>query len=322
MKRTGNIYHKIYDMNNLILADKKARKGKRYQKGIMDFDKDVKNNLVKLHFLFRNREYKTSKYFNFQIKEDKIRDISRLPYFPDRIGQHAIANIIEPILTTTFTSDTYSAIKGRGLHKASYAVRSTLNKNKFLKYCLKLDIKKFYPSISNKILKQLIRKKIKDIDVLKLLDEIIDSSKGLPLGNYLSQTLANFYLTYFDHYLKQNCLVKHYFRYCDDLVILSDNKDFLHEILLKIREYLKLNLELEIKSNYQIFPIESRGIDFCGYVVRRNYVKLRKRIKKRCAKKIFKNRNEKSMNSYAGWIKHCNGKHLKKKLWNGNYSQN
>lgn len=314
MKRKGDIFYKIYDMNNLRLADKKASRGKSYQKSVIEYRKNKEINLLKLHFLFRNKEYKTSDYFHFQIMEDKIRDISKLPYFPDRIAQHAIANIVEPILSATFTSYTYGAIKKRGIHKASYALRNALKKDKYIEYCLKIDVKKFYPSINNEILKKLLRKKIKDKNVLNLLDEIIDSNIGLPLGNYLSQPLANFYLTYFDHFLKEECKVKYVFRYCDDICILSDNKPYLHNLLIIIRKYLSENLKLEVKGNHQVFPIEIRPIDFVGYPISRNHAKLRKRIKKNFARKLKRGCDYPTICSYKGWLKHCNGKNLEKKL--------
>lgn len=145
----------------------------------------------------------------------------------------------------------------------------------------------------------------------------LESKIGLPLGNYLSQCLANFYLTYFDHWLKEKLRVKYMFRYCDDICILSDNKPYLHDLLIKIKNYLWINLNLEVKSNYQVFPI-SRGIDFVGYVVKVNngkvYVQLRKRIKKRFAKMMKRNKNYKSITSYLGWIKYCDGNHLENKL--------
>ncbi len=178
MKRKGNIYYKIYDLDNLRLADKKASRGKSTQKGVIEHRKCQEENILKIHFMLRNKEFKTSPYIQFQIMEDKLRDISQLPYFPDRIVQHAVANIVEPIISSTFTADTYSAIKGKGIHKASFAIRKTLKEHPELKYCLKLDIRKFYPSIDPTILKQLIRRKIKDQNVLDLLSEIIDSGGG------------------------------------------------------------------------------------------------------------------------------------------------
>ena len=148
---------------------------------------------------------------------------------------------------------------------------------------------------------------------MNILDEIVDSIDGLPIGNYLSQYLANYYLAYFDHWLKENKNVKYYFRYCDDMVILSSNKEELHDLLEKIRNYLDEKLNLEIKDNYQIFPIKSRGIDFVGYVFYHTHTKLRKTIKQKFIKMLNCNKNEKSIASYYGWLKHCDSKNLMKK---------
>ncbi len=199
MKRFGNLYEKIYSVDNLLLADKKARKGKSSRKEIIEFDKKKYKNISDLHIILKENRYKTSKYELFTLYDPKQREISKLPYYPDRILHHAILNIIEPMFVSTFTSNTYNCIKGRGIHKAFYKLKEDLKDVENTKYCLKLDIQKFYPSINNNILKQLLRKKFKDNKLLNLLDEIIDSTVGVPLGNYTSQFLANFYLTYFDH---------------------------------------------------------------------------------------------------------------------------
>ena len=181
-------------------------------------------------------------------------------------------------------------------------------------YCLKLDIVKFYPNVNHEILKQLLRKKIKDQDLLWLLDEIIESSEGLPIGNYLSQYFANFYLTYFDHWIKEDLKIKYYFRYADDIIILSKSKSHLHEVRALIKQYLNDNLKLQIKDNYQVFPVQARGIDFVGYVFYHTHVLLRKSIKKRFAKAVSKNASQQTIAAYNGWTKHCNSKNLIKKL--------
>lgn len=111
---------------------------------------------------------------------------------------------MEPIWVSVFTADTYSCIKERGIHSLAKKLRDNLDKDpEGTKYCLKLDIRKFYPSLNHDILKGIIRKKIKDEDLLWLLDEIIDSADGVPIGNYLSQFFANLYLAYFDHWVKE-----------------------------------------------------------------------------------------------------------------------
>ena len=316
MKRLNNLYEKIYSIENLQLADAKARKGKLNQYGVKAHDKNSDANILSLHKMLTHKTYKTSDYTMFLIHDPKEREVYRLPYFPDRITHHAIMNILEPIFVSTFTNDTYSCIKGKGIHAAARSVCKALLDISGTEYCLKLDVKKFYPSIDHAILKNLIRRKIKDPDLLWLLDGIIDSAKGLPIGNYLSQYFANFYLTYFDHWIKEVKGVKYYFRYADDLVILSDNKPYLHQLLSDIKEYLDKELKLIVKGNYQIFPVEARSIDFVGYRFYHTHTMLRKSIKKSFCRMLKKRKSEASIASYKGWAKHCNSKHLLKKILN------
>lgn len=313
MKRIGNIYQHIVSMDNLRLAEKYARKGKRKQSGVIHFRRNAESNLRELHKILVNQTYTTSQYHVFKIHEPKEREIYRLPYFPDRITHHAIMNILEPIFVATFTADTYSCIKGKGIHAASYSLRNALRRDpNETKYCLKLDIRKFYPSIDHAILKKLLRGKLKDKELLCLLDEIIDSAPGLPIGNYLSQYLANFYLTYFDHYLKEELKVKYYFRYCDDLVFLASEKIYLHRLLELVQAYLSRELHLEIKPNYRVFPTWC-GIDFVGYVHYPTHTLLRKSIKENMARAVSQGA-EKSVASYYGWAKHCNSINLLNKF--------
>lgn len=314
MKRIGNLYQKICSIENLQLAHAAARKGKGNQPGVIEFEKNKDAYLLALHEMLVNRTYKTSPYTTFKIYEPKERLISRLPYYPDRITHHAIMAELEPIFVSTFTADTYSCIKGKGIHGAANAVKLALKDKEHTQYCLKLDIKKFYPNIDHDILKALLRRKFKDSDLLWLLDEIIDSSPGIPIGNYLSQYFANFYLTGFDHWLKEVKGVKHYFRYADDLVILHSDKNYLHGLLAEIRAYFHDLLKLEIKGNYQVFPVASRGIDFVGYVFYHTHILLRKSIKQRFARMMAKYPNRASLASYRGWSNPCNSYNLLTKL--------
>ena len=314
MKRINNLYEKIYDIENLKLADAIARKGKLLQPGVIEHDKNRETNILLLQGMLKNKTYKTSAYKIFRIYEPKERIISCLPYFPDRIAHHAIMNILKPYFIKTFTSDTYSCIEGRGIKAAADGVKKALRNVTETKYCLKLDIRKFYPSIDHEILKQLLRRKFKDQDLLWLLDEIVDSTAGIPIGNYLSQYFANFFLSYLDHWIKEKKGVRYYFRYADDIVILSGNKSCLHQLLAEIRLYLSLNLNLIVKDNDQIFPVADRGIDFVGYVFYHTHTRLRKGIKKNFARMLAANKNPQSVASYMGWAKHCDSKHLIKKL--------
>lgn len=308
-------------MDNLFLADKNARKGKLKSYGVIRHSKDQESNLKDLQSSLMNKTFKTSHYHVFKINHNgKEREIYRLPYFPDRIVHHAIMNVVKDLWVSVFTTDTYSCIEGRGIHLAAEKVKAALKNVDETTYCLKLDIRKYYPSIDHDVLKSIIRKKIKDSDLLWLIDEIIDSAPGIPIGNYLSQYYANLYLTYFDHFVKEELKVKYYFRYADDMVILSDSKVELHQLFGEIKQYLNDNLKLTIKHNYQIFPVDARGIDFLGYVFFHTHVLLRKSIKQRFARSIKKKgiENNLSIPAYWGWSKHCNSKHLLNKLLNEN----
>ena len=322
MKRIGKLYDKVCSIDNLNAADLIARKGKKGQYGITLHDRNRENNIKLLRQMLLNKTYQTSPYTTFKVYEPKEREVSRLPYFPDRITHHAIMNVLEPIFLSVFTADTYSCLKGRGIHGAAKAVRKALKDIEGTKYALKLDIKKFYPSVNHAILKRLLRNKIKDQDLLWLLDEIIDSAPGLPIGNYLSQYLANFYLTGFDHWIKEFKKVKYYFRYCDDMVVLSWSKPYLHKLFGEIAEYLQRNLELQVKGNHQVFPVEARSLDFVGYKFYHTHTLLRKSIKQNFARKIIKGQNLASFASYWGWAKHCDSKNLIKKLIHHEYQCN
>jgi retron-type reverse transcriptase len=328
MKRIGNLYEQVISLENLHLADERARKGKLRSYGVQIHDKNREANLLKLHNDLKNQIFKTSKYYVFKIYEPKEREIFRLPYFPDRITHHAIMNILEPIWVSILTKDTYSCIKKRGIHAAAKTIKRVLKQDEGgTKYCLKIDVRKFYPSIDHDILKQIIRRRIKDKRLLWLLDEIIDSvSSGVPIGNYLSQYFANIYLAYFDHWLKEEKRVKYYWRYADDIVILAPNKEELHELLHDIREYFREKLNLQVKRNYQVFPVDSRGIDFLGYVFYHTHTHLRKSIKQRLFRRVAKLRKRKTeitkaqykqqICSWWGWCKYCDSINLMSKIKN------
>ena len=313
MKRFGKLFDHICSLDNLELADQKARKGKGNRYGICKHDENHMGNLIHLREQLLSKSFKTSAYSVFKVYEPKEREVFRLPYYPDRILHHAIMNFLEPVFTNCFTSDTYSCIKGRGIHSAVTAVRSALRSSKETAFCLKLDITKFYPSVDHEILKKLLRRKFKDPDLHWLLSEIIDSAPGLPIGNYLSQYFANFYLTYFDHWLKEVVGVKHYFRYADDLVILAPTKPELHQLRVLITNYLQSQLRLTVKGNYRVFPV-SEGIDFLGYVFFHSHTRLRSSIKKRFAKAVNRNCSAGTLASYRGWAIHCDSINLMKKL--------
>ena len=325
MKRYNDIFPKIVDMENLREAFKNAKKSKSHYHEVKMVAKDPDFYLSKIQEMLINGTYKTSKYETF-IKNDKgkEREIYKLPFYPDRIIHWAIMLQIEPIFMKTFTTFTNASLKDRGIHRTLDQLDKMLLDKEGTKYCLKIDVEKFFPNINHDILKELLRKKFKDKLLLNLLDEIIDSidgEKGAPIGNYLSQYFANFYLAYFDHWLKETKKCKYVLRYMDDIVILHSDKNFLHQLRKDISVYLDKNLKLKLKDNWQVYPVDSRGIDFVGYKTFRKYKLLRKSTYKRMKTKCIKLEKKSllsfsdfcSVNSYLGLIKWCNGHNLSKK---------
>ena len=323
MKKLDGLFDKICTIENIELADQRARKGKTNTYGVKRHDKnrDEENRLLLQQL--KTLTYKTSEYTTFKIYEPKERIIYRLPYYPDRIVHHAIMNVLEGVWKKIFIRNTYSSIKNRGIHACVKDMKKALKEfPEETQYCLKLDIRKFYPSVNHEILKEILRKKIKDKKLLVLLDEIIDSAEGVPIGNYLSQFFANLYLSYLDHYMKEVLKCKHYFRYADDIVILHSNKSFLHNAFREIQIYCTNKLKLQIKPNYQIFPVDKRGVDFVGYRFYHTHILLRKSIKKNINKilnkyrcnKITIDKMKKSIGSYWGWLKYCDARHFEKKI--------
>ena len=304
MKRYGNLFHKIVDIDNLRLAHKNARKNKTKYKEIIEVDKDSEHYIQEIHRMLTDGSYRCSKYEKF-IKNDsgKEREIFRVPYFPDRIVQHAIMQVVEPIWKKTLITDTFQAIKGRGVHKCKKKVEKVVQKLG-KRYCLQVDVRKFYPSICNDVLKKTVRRKIKCKDTLKLLDQIIEGHEGVPIGNYISQYFGNLVLSDIDHYCKEVLKTKHYFRYCDDIIVISDDKDYLHRVRLTIDKLLS-DIKLCMKDNYQVYKItDNRGVDCFGYTIYPTVTKLRKSIAKAFIKSCTQEDNELSLSAYYGWIKH------------------
>ena len=348
MKRYGNLYEKICDIENLRKAHKNAKKGKGWYKEVKMIDENPEYYLGLLQEMLINHTYKTSDYEVFYKTEGKkTRKIYKLPYFPDRICQWAILQVIEPFIINNLTDDTYSAIPKRGIHKALFKLQDAMwNDVPECQYCLKLDARHYYQSINHELLKQKYARMFKDDELLWLLGEIIDSittaeiddlraiylleedidpETGIPIGNYLSQYSGNYYFSSFDHWIKEEKKVKYCFRYMDDIVIFERTKEELHALRKEIEIYFKDELKLQIKDNWQVFPTYIRGVDFLGYRTFLNYTLLRKSTCKDMKRKLTAIRAKVEsgnmmnysewccINSYRGWLKHCNSFRLSQK---------
>ena len=319
MKRHGNLYDEISSLFNLHKAHRNARKGKTHYSEVQYVDENKYDLLKELHQSLVNQTYTTGKYKIKKIYEPKERTIYALPYYPDRIVQHAAMNVLQPIWDKTFIYDLYSAIPKKGIHKAVNRLQSYLKDTENTKYCLQFDIKSYYPSMNHDTLLSLIEKKIKCKKTLWLIKDVVDSlgiEKNIPIGNYLSQYFGNIYLSEFDHWLKEKHGVKYYVRYNDDGIILSGSKPELWNLLSEIRDYVETRLQLKLNAKTRIYPVDKVGIDFLGYKTYRTHILLRKRTVNKFKHKIeeiktnhteMKNHHiVSSVMSYVGWMQHGN----------------
>lgn len=320
MKRHGNLFDKITSADNLRLAYEKARRGKSRMRNVQRFEREVDDNLERIRRSLLDGTFTTSGYQVKKIHEPKERDIYVLPFAPDRIVQHAVMNILEPIWDALFIDDSYACRTGKGIHAGSLR---TMEFVRGYRYVLKCDIAKFYPSIDHDVLYEIVQRKIKCLETLRLLRDIIYSAPGgknAPIGNYTSQWFCNLYLNELDHLVKHHFKLKGYLRYCDDFCLFHDDKKVLRELAAELRLFLADRLKLTF-SKCEVFPV-SHGVDFLGYRHFRNYILVRKstavRVKRRLAKlpgllaagEITEEQYRSSIASTRGWLKWANTHNL------------
>lgn len=317
MKRHGNLYEKLTSAENLHLAWQEGRKGKSSKASVRRFDLDPETNLARIRESLVQKTYTPSPYKTKMIYEPKKRIIYILPFDPDRIVHHALMQVVEPIWTKLFIADSYACIRKRGIHAGSRRTMEFVRRNK---YCLKMDISKFYPSVDHDIMFGIIQRKIKCADTLDLFRKIIycgvPDGKNVPIGNYTSQWMGNLYLNELDIFVKQTLRVKDYIRYCDDFCLFIDDKAALGRMAREIEVFLADRLALKL-SKCDLFPV-NRGVDFLGYRHFPGHILLRKstsiRIRRRLCKlpgllaagKITLDRFRGSVASIHGWMKWAN----------------
>jgi retron-type reverse transcriptase len=263
MKRYGNLWDEITSIENIQLAFNKAKKGKGWQNTVKRVEDKKDIYLENLQDKLLNHSYYTSKYKEKVIYEPKQRIIYVLPFYPDRIAQHAVMNVVAPIWDRFFIKDSYACRKNKGQHAGSKRAMQFTRRNK---YCLQCDVSKFYPSINHDVLMEIISRKIKDKNVLWLLGEIISSigeDSNVPIGNYTSQWFGNLYLNELDQLMKHKYHVTDYIRYCDDFLMFSDSKEQLREWGNVAENFIKSWLKMKL-SKKSIFPT-TQGVDFLGY---------------------------------------------------------
>lgn len=273
MKTAKHILDEICTFKNVITAYKKARKCKRYRPTVLELETDREYNLLRVIEDIRNGTYRAGRYFVFKVFEPKERLIMALPFY-DRVIQHAIVNIIEPIFEKRFVFHSYACRKDKGAHAASDTLSRWLYNLQVRQgkkiYAIKADIHHYFQSIDHEVLKAEVRRYISDKAVLKILDHIIDHNGiypdgvGIPVGNLTSQLFANVYLNILDHYIKHTLGVRYYLRYMDDFIILGEDPAELREILEKIETFVNERLHLALNPKTTIIAAKN-GVDFVGY---------------------------------------------------------
>ncbi len=285
MKRSGNLMPQIADVDNLMLAFCKARRGKGQQKEVIDYQRNVVENILNLRNQLINEAVVVGNYRYFEIYDPKKRKICAAA-FEERVLHHAIMNVCKERFERHLIYDTYATRDGKGVYAAIDRARSAMRR---FGYVAKLDVRKYFDSINHEILKSKLQRIFKDAKLLRLFSSIIDSYQtapnvGIPIGNLTSQYFANFYLSDFDHYVKEVLRIPCYVRYMDDMLLFADSLTELKTAVSRVNEYLCESLSLELKPA-QIVGV-SRGVSFLGYTIYPHQMLLNRRSKLRFVKKM------------------------------------
>ena len=293
MKRYGNLWDSFISWENLVLAAQKAQRGKRARPCVQRFNYTLEYQLIRLGMELEKGVYCPGGFRSHWITRPKARLISAAPY-RDRVVHHALMNVLEPALERHFHPHSYACRRGKGTHAAANQLQELMGRYRFALQC---DIRKFFPSVDHEILKSQFRRLIKDKRILWLMDLIVDRSnrqeqildwfkgddlftpasrrQGLPIGNLTSQWFANWYLTELDHYVTSRLGIGGYVRYCDDFVLLHNDRQRLKAAVGQITSFLA-GLRLKLHDNKTaVIPVKA-GLRFVGYRIWPTHRLLRK----------------------------------------------
>ena len=288
MKTYNNLYNNLCSYDNLFIAYKKARKGKIKKDYVIEFEKNLNENIKLLREELLFHSYKPKPLKTFIIRDPKTRKISKSA-FRDRIVHHALINIIEPIFDKTFIYDSCANRKGKGtslaIERLTYFHRKITKSNNIQTYFLKADIKHYFQEVNHKILLNMIERRITDYNIISLIKLILknykNKEKGMPLGNLTSQFFANVYLNELDYFVKHKLKAKYYIRYVDDFVILHKSKEQLEEWKEDINNFLRNRLKIELHKDKSKIILIDKGIPFLGFrnfyhykILRKNKIRL------------------------------------------------
>ncbi len=322
-------YNSIISVENLLISWQEFLRGKKKRHDVARFSLRFMDNILKLSSNLEDKTYRHGPYYAFKINDPKPRDIHKAKV-RDRILHHAVYRILYPYFDKKFIYDSYSCRNDKGTHKAinrfRFMARKVSRNNKRTAWILKGDIRKFFATINHGVLRDILMRHIEDKDILWLLDEIIYSfhtengiNVGLPLGNVTSQLLINVYMNEFDQFLKRKLKVRYCVRYADDFVILSEDKEYLVNLIPEIAEFLKTNLDLSLNEKKVFIKPLSSGVDFLGWVHFPHHRILRASTKRRMFKRLKQNSSKETLASYLGLLKHGNTYKLVRRIREENY---
>jgi hypothetical protein len=267
VKRFGCLFGEVCSFPALCLAARQAARGKKGSPRVADFLRDLEPEVIALESELATKTYRPRPYRTFMVFDPKERMICAAD-FRDRVVHHAVCRVLEPIFERGLIHDTYACRRGKGTLRAIQRARAFAQRFEFF---LKLDVHKFFDSVDHAVLKELLRRKIKDRDLLWLLDVFIDHpvpwtppGVGIPIGNLTSQHFASFYLSGVDHLVKEALRIGGYVRYMDDLVLFADEKDTLWDAAARVRDYLESRLRLRVKEGSTLLAPTRQGLPFLG----------------------------------------------------------
>ena len=282
---------------------KKSRQGRYLLAHREEVIKELSERIADGTFTVANYRERT---INESGKERRIQVLT----MKDRIAVHAIMSVVDRHLKKRFIRTTSASIKDRGMHDLMKYIRRDMQEDpEGTRYCYKFDISKFYESVCQDFVSYCVRRVFKDMKLITMLDGFIHMMpQGISIGLRSSQGLGNLLLSvYLDHYLKDRYGVRHFYRYCDDGVVLGKSKAELWEIRDAVHEQVE-QIDLKVKPGERVFPVDE-GIDFLGYVIYPDHVLLRKRIKQKFARKMHEVKSRKRRRvliaSFYGMAKHA-----------------
>lgn len=298
-KRINNIYYDAIKFKKFKSAYERTTVRKKTSYDRIKFGMYLEDNIYSIGTKLKDGTYEVAKYKSFKIYEPKEREIFCLNFGDRVVHQWYVYEYIIPYMIPKFIKDSYACIKGRGVHMAVDNLQKYMRMAKRewkSPYILKFDISKFFYSIDQEILYNIIKKYYKDKEFLKLTKNFIlfdkckqkakEFGKGIPIGNYTSQFFANIYMNELDQYIKRELKIKYYVRYMDDGVMILENKKKTKEIFNLIEKFINEKLELKLNKKSSYVPIKA-GVVFCGYKIytthkllkRNNIIRMKKRIR-------------------------------------------